>query len=261
MSAPFEITVFSKDGGPLTKRISLAPDGSVKSDGSACVMSTGTARRMRLDTLQELAVVIASLQSNEALALGALRDDLPDTVRVVPKRKLNGKAGVIARTQDFIDFLPGKPALALFDFDAKGMPDEVRTRLSDLGGYWSALTSALPALKDAPRVVRRSTSAGLLRSDTNKTLPGSDGLHVYVLVKDGTDIDRFLRTLHERCWLAGFGWMMVGAGGQLLERSIVDRMVGAPERLIFEGPPILVPPITQDRAKRCPAVIAGDGHA
>lgn len=60
-------------------------------------------------------------------------------------------------------------------------------------------------------------------------------MHVFILVQDGRDCERFLKTLHLRCWLAGFGWMMVGAGGQLLERSIVDRVVGSPERLGFEG--------------------------
>jgi hypothetical protein len=39
-----EFTIFAKSGGPLTKRISLAPDGSVKSDGAACVMAHGAAR-------------------------------------------------------------------------------------------------------------------------------------------------------------------------------------------------------------------------
>jgi hypothetical protein len=42
---PIELTVFSKTGGPLTKRIGLAPDGSVHSDGSACLMAQGYARR------------------------------------------------------------------------------------------------------------------------------------------------------------------------------------------------------------------------
>ena len=36
---------------------------------------------------------------------------------------------------------------------------------------------------------------------------------------------------------------MLGKAGQLLERSIVDRVVWAPERLVFEGPPILMPPV------------------
>jgi hypothetical protein len=120
------------------------------------------------------------------------------------------------------------------------------------------LIEVLPALRDAAFVMRRSTSAGLMRSDTGEELPGSNGQHGYVPVPDGTDIERFLKTLHERCWLAGFGWMMVGAAGQLLERSIVDRMVGAPERLVFEGPPILKRPLAQDKASRQP--IARDGN-
>ena len=58
---------------------------------------------------------------------------------------------------------------------------------------------------------------------------------LFLGVQDGADVERFLKTLHARCWLAGLGWLMVGAGGQLLERSIVDRVVGTPERLVFEG--------------------------
>ena len=57
----------------------------------------------------------------------------------------------------------------------------------------------------------------------------------------------FSRALHERCWLAGFGWMLVSDAGTLLERSIVDRMVFAPSRPVFEGPPILEPPLRQKR--------------
>ena len=87
---------------------------------------------------------------------------------------------------------------------------------------------------------------------------GSGGLHVYITIKDGSDAVRFLKTLHARCWLAGYGWMNVGAAGQLLERSIIDRMVGAAERLVFEGPPEVVPPLRQDAAARKPTVVAGD---
>jgi hypothetical protein len=36
-----EITGFAKSDGPLTKRITLALDGELRSDGSACVMSAG----------------------------------------------------------------------------------------------------------------------------------------------------------------------------------------------------------------------------
>jgi hypothetical protein len=253
-----EITIFTKNGGPLTKRISLAPDGSVKSDGSGCLMANGEARRASLSSVLDLATLIERLEPNEAIALGRLRDGLADRVEIVPKRKLNGAANVIARTGADIVYRKGQPALALLDFDTKQMPDDVTAALKRCGSYWAALVAVLPALKATARVTRRSTSAGLSRSDTGKQLPGSDGVHVYIVVQDGADIERFLKTLHERCWLAGFGWMMVGAGGQLLERSIVDRMVWGPERLVFEGGPLLEPPLCQDSDSRKPRVTPGD---
>jgi hypothetical protein len=256
-----EITVFIKLGGPLTKRISLSGNGLVKSDGSACLMSAGAARRADVVDIQQLAALIGKLPPDQAIALGALRTGLPVEVKVVTKAKLlNGVAQphIIARTGDAIDYREGQPAFALLDFDTKGMPPHVVAELKRLGGFWEAMLSVLPALRDVARVVRRSTSAGLFRSDTGEQLRGSDGLHVYLTVQDGSDIERFLRALHARCWLVDLGWMMLGAAGQLLERSVVDRMVGAPERLVFEGGPILVPPLQQDRESRRPVAVDGD---
>jgi len=264
MMDAFHVTRFTKSGGPLTKRITLASDGEVQSDGSACVMARGAAQRLQLGGMQQLAALIGGLGSDEAIALGALRAELPDQVQIATKRKLaemNGSAQpeIIARTGAHIVYAPGRTALVLLDFDTKGMPSAVVDRLKECGGYWAALVSLLPDLGNAGRVMRRSTSAGLFRTDTGEKVTGSRGLHVFVAVQDGADAERFLKTLHERCWLSGFGWMMVGAGGQLLERSIVDRMVGAPERLVFEGAPVLDPPLPQDKESRRP--VATDGAA
>jgi hypothetical protein len=254
-----EITIFVKSDGPLTKRISLSADGAIKSDASACRMSRGVARRFEVD-IQQFAALI-ELPPNQAIALGALRAGLPDQVEVVTKAKLlNGVAqpDIIARTGDAIVYREGQPALALLDFDTKGMPSDVAAELKRLGGLWEALLSVLPALSSVARVTRLSTSAGLFRSDTGERLQGSDGLHVYLLVRDGTDVERFLRALHDRCWRAGLCWILVGAAGQLLERSVIDRMVGGPERLVFEGGPILAPPLQQDRESRRPVAVDGD---
>ena len=214
-----------------------------------------------IGNVDEFAGLIEVLNSNQAIALGALRTDLADEVEVVTKHKLNGQIrnGLIARTANDIQYRKGQTAFALLDFDTKGMPQDVSERLSTIGGFWSALVSILPDLQNAAHVIRRSTSAGLSRIDTGEQLPGSNGLHGFVAVRDGTDIERFLATLHQRCWLTGFGWLIVGVAGQLLDRSIMDRMVGRPERLVFEGPPILGPPLTQDTESRRP--IASNGEA
>ena len=257
--AVFEIVRFTKSGGPLTKRISLNDDGSTKSDGSGCLMPRGTAVRTPIAGIVELGALISGLRSDQAISLGALRSDLPDQVSVITKRELKGHTAtdVIARTADSIQFRFGQPGFALFDYDTKGMPADVEARLKVYGEYWTALCQVLPGLHGAGYIRRCSTSAGLLRTDTNQQLPGSKGLHIYVAVKDSSDIERFLKVLHERCWLSGFSWLMVGAGGQMLDRSIVDRMVGSPERLVFEGAPVLVPPLAQDEASRRPQVFEG----
>ena len=80
------------------------------------------------------------------------------------------------------------------------------------------------------------------------------GRHDYIVVKDGGDIKRALTTLHDRLWLAGLGYFVVGKAGQLLNRSIIDDAVYGPERLVFEGKPILIPPVAQDHEERRPRV-------
>lgn len=255
-----EITVLTKDGGPLTKSISLAPDGSIKSDGSACVMGHGTAQRTPITDVNQLASLIGALGPNQAIALGMLRAGLPANVQITTRANLNGadREDMIARTQDYIVYQKGRPAFVLFDFDTKGMPPPIADEIKRLGGYWETLCSVMPELRGVARVARRSTSAGLFNSETGVRFPGSGGIHIFISVADGNDAERFLKALHARCWLARFGWMIVGAGGTTLERSIVDRSVGGPERLVFEGAPILVAPLGQNKEERKP--VATDGE-
>ena len=250
-----ELTVFTKHDGPLTKKISLAPNGTLVKDDSTCKMARGTAERVSVPGVDALVALIKNLKSSQALALGTLHADLPDKVQVVTKRELNGQPDVIARTGTSIVY--HGPAFALLDYDSKGMPATVAAEIKRVGYFWRALRTVLPALDDIARVGRCSTSAGLSRTDTGAALPGSDGIHAYVAVKDGADIERFLRALHNRCWLAGLGWMIVSKSGALLERSIVDQMVGGAERLVFEGGPVLMPPLQQDRESRRPIAIDG----
>jgi Virulence-associated protein E-like domain len=254
-----EIVVFTKNRGPLTKKISLV-DGKVVSDSSACGMARGRARRVRLAGLEDLKALIENFASNEALALGALREDLADEVEIATIDELASapRDGVIARTAENIRYVEGRPAFVLFDFDTKGMPPEVAAKIEALGGFWGALVSVLPALGATRHLVRRSTSSGLINTDTGEALPGSTGLHVYVEAEDGGDAERFLKTVHDRAWLAGLGWHAIGNAGQLLDRSIVDRLVGQGERLVFEARPTIVPPLSQDPASRRPEFYPGE---
>ena len=140
------------------------------------------------------------------------------------------------------------------------MPDNVASSIEAAGGMWNALLTVAPGLQRAARVSRASTSSGLYCSDTGTQFDGSGGAHHYVLVKDASDIKRFLRDLHDRCWQHGLGWHLIGRAGQLLDRSLVDRMVAYGERLCFEGAPVIEPPLAQDVTKRTPDVFEGEAN-
>jgi hypothetical protein len=209
-------------------------DGTLVSDGSACVMARGKAERVKIADIDELATLIGSLHPSQAIALGALRDGLPDEVRIVTKKKLNGQANTIARTRDEILYRENCQALVLLDFDRGGMPANIADRLKN--GFWALLMEVVPDLSHAARLIRASTSAGLFNSRYRRKPDGSGGLHGYVIARDGADAERFLTALHDRCWLHGLGWIKPGAAGQMLDRSIVDRSVAAPERLVRGSP-------------------------
>ena len=150
-----EITVFSKSGGPLTKCIALNADGSIHTDRSACVMSAGTARRAKVANVGVLAALIERLKPYQAIALGVLRDGLPDQVNVVTKEKLNGvtQPNVIARSGDDIIYRAKNPAFALIDFDTKGMPAKVAAKIKKRGGLRPALLSVMPGFVGIAKVI------------------------------------------------------------------------------------------------------------
>ena len=255
-----EVTVFRKTGGGLlSKRISLLKSGKVKSDGSECRMTEGRARRVKLNGAASLAKLLETMPAREALALGRLRPGLPKKVNVVLKRHLSKSPppDTIARTNEYLLFAAGKPAYMLLDHDRKGMAEEVAAKLKADGGFWKTIKRIVPGLAGAAYVIRGSTSSGLSNSKTGKKLKGSAGLHVYIPIEDGADVDRALKTLHERLWLAQYGYYVIGTAGQLLDRSIIDASVYGAERLVFEGAPEIVAPLTQDQEVRRPKAYKG----
>jgi hypothetical protein len=255
-----EVTLVRKCGiDPLmSKRIFLDEQGALQSDGSQCLMIQGKAERVAAGTPGKLAEIISQCPSHSAISLGVLKDGLPSSLSITVPRNLKDNPGAITRSRDYIDYRPGVPGWVLIDFDTKGLPTEIAARIEQAGGMWNALLRVASGLSRAARVSRASTSSGLFRSDTGTPVPGSNGTHHYLLLQDGSDADRFLRDLHDRCWLQDLGWHHIGAAGQLLERSLVDRMVGFGERLCFEGAPRILPPLAQDPAKRVPKATEGE---
>ena len=244
-----EITRFQKEHGVISKIIELK-DGKPKSDGSPCWISRGLAKRWQITSLQAFADLISEMPSNQAIALGAMHEDLPARVQLRTKDDPESqKPGFMARTGDMLSYRLERPAFVLLDFDKKSMPEAVRMRLEELGGFDQAIEFLCSGIASTGYVKRASTSSGLFHSETKERYPSSGGLHLYLLINDGSDAGRFLKALQARAWLNGLGWYMVSKSGALLERSIIDISVANAERLIFEGKPLLVSPLAQDERK------------
>jgi hypothetical protein len=245
----FGLTVFTNAGNaPLSKTIRLDPDGKVIKVAAAQMVS-GLADRWR-GTMSDLAELIHNMPPWQAIARGVIRDGLPNQVPVVTKAKLNGQVNTIARQASDVQFRPNEPAVVLIDFDSHGITDSIRAKVTELGGIWPSLCSVFPDLSEAIHITRPSTSAGLCNG--TGAIQGSDGVHYFPLIADGTDNERFLKALHQRCILAGLGWGVVHRGGAFAMRSIVDSVVYTPHGLVFEGAPRVELPLTQDKEVRRP---------
>jgi Family of unknown function (DUF5906) len=249
-----ELTRFDNaDRKPLSKTLSWINDKLDKP--TAANMVRGTAERWH-GGLTEFADMIGHLESHQAIACGVIKDGFPDRVDVTTKARLNGQANTITRSKEFLSFKKGDPAFFLVDYDSQEIIADVRSRIAQLGGPWAALCSVFPELGAAPYLLRASTSAGL-RNGTG-AIAGSDGIHAFVLAAKGTDNERFIKTLHNRCILQGLCWGVVFKNGTFVMRSIVDSAACGASHLVFEGAPIIVPPLIQDPEARRPRTFNAD---
>ena len=242
------VSVFTADNElRLTKTFRVVGDKIEKTPSAN--MARGAVRVARADTGAELAAILAGLATNEALSIGRPKGGLTEA-RIIPKERAiaDPQPGRIARALEFFAFDPA-PGWLLIDYDDKGQPPEVRAQVKALGGPWPALVSLWPELAEAERVFRPSASDGV-------TAPGcgelqSSSAHFFIRFADMSRAKETVDRLHARAWAAGLGFFIVakkGGGGDkapLLSRSIVDTSVASPERLVFEAPPILHPPVTR----------------
>lgn len=273
MTFSIPLTILDNTEGPLSKKIKLSADGEHLSSIAECKFYKGLASRWEFSSVAKVAATINRLKFNQAIALGSLRDDLRDVVNVVTGDELrstpNPPDDLISKTRNFFCYRKDQPSLALLDYDPKQMPQDVIDRVEALGGFWAALCTIIPELAHTARITRASTSSGILRAKDNHPIRGSNGMHVYIVIKEGTDSARFLGALLQRCWIHGLAWGDVGEKGAFLERSIVDSSVGTPERLVFEGAPRLSADLIQparlavpvegevlDTRACCPALVA-----
>jgi RecA-family ATPase len=98
------------------------------------------------------------------------------------------------------------------------------------------LCEVWPEWGGADRMWRPSASSLVITPDGVEP-PPLGGVHGYAFVPDASKIPEIGEELFMRLWLAGYGYYVIGAAGQLLLRGVIDAQVWRPERLFFEAQP------------------------
>jgi len=75
-------------------------------------MAHGTATRITAGTEADLAKHIMACGTDQAIALGTLKDGLPNPATITVPEKLKDNPGAITRSRNFIDYRQGASAWA-----------------------------------------------------------------------------------------------------------------------------------------------------
>lgn len=160
----------------------------------------------------------------------------------------------LTRTKDDLDFFLGE-GYALLDYDDKDLQVDLRDRIISEGGAEEVICQLYPELRQADRLIRPSSSAGVYICGQEQA-PHGCGFHMLVRLESAKDAPRLIEALRVRCWDEGFGYVAISKSGTMLERFIVDGVVASPERLIYTANPILGPGVC--RKSSLQRVVVGD---
>lgn len=235
---PIFVSRVTKDKGPLTKIMRLDPEtNEVIKDSTHCRMTKGWIKQISISSPSGFARFLRSLNTNQAIVLGVTKYA---EARIVTKKELrkvrsNNGTAVISRTKDCISAADG-PGVILLDHD-RARPGSVGSDPA-LKGYSpqeliKIIAQFHPEIATAAWVSTPSTSACIYNTEGKKIRGEGTGSHIYLFVKNATDTLRYLSVIGQHLFLAGLGRVEISKSGSLLQRTLIDLVVGSPERLDF----------------------------
>ena len=230
----------------LTKTYQLTKDGRIEKDQNRIATGFGRMARVTLardKPLESLARVLLASSSYQAFMPGQLPGKAAMRRMIVKPRydalpaadrDLAGD-GPLYRGKLCISYTAGKPALLVIDYDAKDLPAALRDTIEKAGGLRAVLAAIDPQWMSVGFVERPSVSTGI-RDQHSGVVTTGGGLHVYVIVQDGGDLERYVGAMFDRLTLAGLGPIVVSTAGSYLKRSLIDKAAsGIGHTLAFEA--------------------------
>ena len=227
------ITKFTNTGHSkyLAKTYDIDAEGNIIKTPAANLVK-GTAKRLKV-TVSEFADLLKDVDSSTAFGYGMYGDEFDDEVTISLSNHQNLKLSILGRTKANFHFAESAGIL-MIDYDPSKnsvyMPaDKLMEVLSEIH----------PAIENCAYIIKNSISASV-KAKSAPEINSECGYHIYIVANEALDIPRYSRTLFNKLWLTGYGFIDLTANGSMLTKSLFDLTVYSPERLDFVGKPVIV---------------------
>mgnify|MGYP000724643209 CR=1 FL=1 len=195
------------------------------------VLVKGEAETTAFNNLKQFKHLIDKLKHNQALILGTYNGASLYKIASSQYKLTHGDADYVTRDKSNYSFNSGR-SLMMIDFDGHPeLPKMTPDRFSEF------LLRLMPDLENIEMLITSSSSNGIY-SEFGEIIE-KKGMHIYLVVDDGTKIKALGDRLKYISWKNGGGYHDVSKAGSLLQRHLFDDSVYSEERLIFESKPIL----------------------
>jgi hypothetical protein len=214
----------------LTKAFALDEHGNL-SISAAANMAEGIASRLSATSLGALAAYVTKQTTYDwALCCGISR--FPQaaivTKRAFERGDVKQSLPLITRSKEHFSFSTGQ-GLLMIDYDPA--KDDIFPPLSAYE-LIVELRACCPWLDGVGFMVTQSVSSYIYRANGEEII-GARGLHAYAIISSAKSIPRATDAIFQATF-AKHGYALITKSGSILPRSLIDRSVASPERLIFE---------------------------
>ena len=242
-------TVFTNTKGDLNKKFSLDSNNNVIKESNA-FMTTGTATVPYVTNLQQFGECLDTLQSNQAIGLGVINDNVYNA-NICVKGMEDAKSNTISRSKDFFSWNEeGSLFIADIDDDEQ-MPEHMKVNTPD--ECHSMLIKIDPNLANIPMMISYSSSYGI-KNAQGECVSCKGGFHCYWFIRNATEknIRKYVDELEKSAVAQDLFYIKIFKDGKTSMRIPFDLspLKSASSRLIFEAKPTCIDGLYQDRPAR-----------
>jgi len=192
------------------------------------LMGKGAAETIRCQAMSEFAAFLPTLTSQQFTAYGVCGRESAGVVTIPEHARLGRPADPIPRSAEFFKFGPG-PGIMALDYDV--WPGCEPFSFEEI---LSRLFAVAPELRIAPMMLWHSSST-FIYAESGEQYCGDGGKRIYIGLAEAEDIPRLGEVLFRKLIGGGCHAYRLSKDGDVLPRTIVDKMLFLPTQPDFCG--------------------------